>query len=135
MLGRLLLGVVDDHAGLLLGQREDLVDHRAEVAEGCAVDAGGPLAHLVQLRLQLLDLVGQVLHLVGQILGLAGGALAIGGEVGDLPVELVEVLVDLAFVVTSDLLGEGGPSLGPVALRQQIPAVGHERILHTIGKL
>ncbi|MFC7762411.1 hypothetical protein ACFQY4_33535 [Catellatospora bangladeshensis] len=84
-----------DLLGLLLGQVEDLVHHRAQVAER------GPL-HLRRALAQLGQL-GQVgvlpLEPLGQLADLHYGALALGRQRRHLAVELREVVVDLALVV------------------------------------
>src|SRR5262249_10225761 len=79
--------VDQDGLGLILGHGEDLLDPRAEVAEG---DLLWQLPAPAQLR----DLVLKQLHLSGQRLNLLICLLALGGEGCDLRFRPHDVVVD-----------------------------------------
>jgi hypothetical protein len=91
--GRALGAARHDLARLLLGQCEDLVDHRPEVAERRLVELDRrPLAQFAQFGLELLQLGGHGLHL-------APGALPLRVVRRQFGVDARHVLVDLALVV------------------------------------
>jgi len=113
-----LLGQVGDGIGLLLGQREDLVDHRAEVPERRPVDLRRSLAHLGQLAFDMADLRPEILDLVVRPLTLCR-------QCRDLARELRDVLIDLTFVVTAHRHREAGHHRSVVAEREQPIVMRH----------
>jgi hypothetical protein len=91
--GRALGAARHDLGRLLLGQRQDLVDHRPEVAERRLVELDRrPLVQFAQFGLQLLQLGGHRLHL-------RTGPLTFRVERRQFGVDARHVLVDLALVV------------------------------------
>jgi hypothetical protein len=91
--GRPLVAAGHDLRRLLLGEGEDLVDHRPQVAERRAVDLHGRvLPQFGHLGLKLLQLRGHGLHL-------SPGALALGTQRRQFRVMARHELVDLALVV------------------------------------
>ena len=87
--------------GLLLGEGEDLLDARAEVAEGHGVGGDpGTVTDVDELGLQ-------PLHLKGQRLDLGVRLFTLGSQRGDFGLDGFDVLVHLPAVVPPEGLVEG----------------------------
>jgi hypothetical protein len=100
--GEVVGGGALDRLGLLLGERQDLLDARAEVLErDLGADDAGLLADLGHLLLQPVDLPGHGLELRICLLALAG-------QHGDLVLGAGDVPLDLLLVVTP----QGGLEIG-----------------------
>lgn len=91
-----------DRLGLLLGQGEDLVDHRAEVAEGGLFHLRWALAQVGQLGLGLLQLPGKFLDLDEAALALLHEGVQLAFDLGD-------EFVHLAFVIAAHRTHKGWP--------------------------
>ena len=124
--GHLLRGAGRDRLGLLLGEAENLLDHRAQVVERGPVQLGRLAAQLLKFGLQLSDLGGQLLEL-------GEGLFPLGDERGDLRVGAGNVPVDLSLVVAPQGLLEVRLRRNVFPEREQLPAVGHRGLLQTIA--
>ena len=93
--GRALLARADDRRGLLLGQGQDLVDHRTQVAERRLLQLDGrPRPQFGQLSVYLVELHGDLVSL-GQ------RPVAFATEPSQLDMGTRDVVVDLPLVVAA----------------------------------
>ena len=107
-----------DRLGLLLGEREDLLDARAEMAErDLGADAGRP-AGLGGLLLEPLDLGGHRLHL-------RIGLFALGGQRGDLVLGAGHIPLDLLLFIAPQGCLEAGFGGHVSAETEDFTAVRH----------
>jgi hypothetical protein len=120
--GDLLRGARPDRLGLLFGERQDLLDPRAEVPERHRAADGGLAAGLGDFELELL-------HLSHERPGLLVGFRAFSDQRVVLRLERGEVTIDLiTFVASND---DVEVVLGPERVAQcgQFSAVRHDTIL------
>jgi hypothetical protein len=119
-----LRGRVDQQLALLFGELQDLVDHRAEVAERRLLQLPRPITQVGQLGVQLGELGPLLVQLPGEVADLRGGLVALPRDRGQPALRLGDEPVDLPFVVATqgDLEPLGRRALGR---RDRLTTLGH----------
>jgi hypothetical protein len=120
-----LAGGVEEQLALLLGELQDLVDHRAEVAERGLLQLPRPIAQVGQLGVQVGELGPQLVQLPGQVADLGHGLVALPLDDGHPALRLADEAVHLILVVATQ--GDLKPLLGRRTLgrRDRLTTLGH----------